>query len=93
MWYNGLLALIAFAFKYSLGLELKLGFECSISTNFCRQKVFLSFHSVTLFSLSILDNFVEEVVLSVKTTSCPRAKVVAELGHRNTVLVGLSSPF
>lgn len=60
--------------------------------SFVRQKVFLSFHSVTLGSLSILNKFVEGVV-SVKVAPCPGAKVVAELGHGNTVPVGLRSPF
>lgn len=47
--------------------------------SFGRQKVFLSSHSVTLLPLSILNRFVEGVV-SVKVASCPRAKVVTELG-------------
>lgn len=69
-----------------------MGLSAVLVQSFGRQKVFLSFHSVTLLSLSILNKFVEEAV-SVKVPSCPRAKVVAELGHRNTVLVGLSSSF
>lgn len=94
--YSGVLALIGLV---HVRVELKFGFEnwnlglsAVLVQSFGRQKLFHSFHSVTLLSLSILNKFVEEVV-NVKVPSCPTAKVGAELGHGNTVLVGLSSPF
>lgn len=34
MLHGGLLALLGLAFKYMLGLALKLGFECSIAAKF-----------------------------------------------------------
>lgn len=48
---------------------------------------------VMLLSLSILNKSVEEEIASVKVESSPGAKVVAECGHGNTALVGLSSLF
>lgn len=81
MLHSGLLALIGLAFKQ---LELNLGLSAVLVQSFVRQNVFLS--------LSILNKFVEGVI-SVKIALCPRAKVVAELGHGNTVPVGLRSPF